>query len=90
MDEEILAKMRKKIKRKNKIRKFFKVLPWIAMGLSLIGCVFINYQNIIGFYFWVVSNLLWILNAKRTKQHAQLIMFIVFLATSLQGIYLWL
>ena len=83
---KVILKVESKPNIKNVI---IQSIPWIAMIWSLVGCILINYHNVYGFYLWMISNTLWIINSIITKQYAQTIMFIVFLITCIQGIYLW-
>jgi hypothetical protein len=55
--------------------------------LSLLGAflISINY-NFYGFVIWIVSNILWVIYFKQTKQYNPMVLFSIYLITSVIGV----
>jgi hypothetical protein len=65
------------------------LISWIATILSLVGCRFINRLNIKGYYFWVVSNAIWLLVSISRQDWAQFLLWCCYLFYSFDGINKW-
>jgi len=61
----------------------------IATLLSITGAILNADEKISGFYIWAISNTMWIIYGIKTKQKWLVISFIVYLITSLYGIWKW-
>ncbi len=64
-------------------------ITWIALGFSLTGNIFINRKSVWGFYFWIASNILWIIYAVSAEVTAQIVLFVVYTALAVHGILSW-
>jgi len=65
---------------------------WLAMAVSLAGTVMVNYRNPKGFLVWVLSNIMWILIGLAASEvnWGQVCLYVVYLATSIQGYVVWM
>jgi nicotinamide riboside transporter PnuC len=59
------------------------------MICSISGNIFVNRKSIIGFYFWTVGSLLWLIVAFHEKEWQQIIMFSVYTILNIEGIFKW-
>ena len=65
------------------------IITWIALGFSLTGNIFINRKSVFGFYFWIISNVLWIIYAVSQEITAQIVLFVVYTVLAFHGIWSW-
>lgn len=65
------------------------VLQLVGALCGLAGAYYINQQNVLGFYLWVISNgaLIWL--QFRVRLVVLVMLHIAYLSLALQGIYLW-
>lgn len=66
-----------------------KIVSWCALGFSLLGNVFINQGRVQGYYLWIIANLLWIIYAVHQGIDAQILLFAVYTALAVHGIWSW-
>ena len=69
-----------------------KFLEWAGCGFGLLGALLLALNNAysgFGFVAFLVSNIFWILFAKRIKASGLLVMQFGFTATSILGIARW-
>ena len=64
-------------------------LSWISTVLSVIGVVLNIRKKRSCFYFWTVANLIWIYVSLKQKIYAQTFLFLVYLALSIWGFFVW-
>ena len=65
-------------------------LSIIALVLSLVGNVLVNYKKKLGFIIWISSNVFWIVvNFLGDVNYPQVIMYIVYAALNVQGYVNW-
>lgn len=59
------------------------------MVLSIAGAILINYQKRLGFIFWMIANLGWVLIDFYKQIPEQAILFIVYFGLSVWGFFQW-
>lgn len=65
-------------------------LSIIALILSLIGNILVNYKKKLGFIIWISSNVFWIVvNFLGDVNYPQVIMYIVYAILNVQGYVNW-
>ena len=65
-------------------------LSIIALILSLIGNILVNYKKKLGFIIWISSNVFWIIvNFLGDVNYPQVIMYIVYAILNVQGYVNW-
>ena len=65
-------------------------LSIIALILSLVGNILVNYKKKLGFIIWISSNVFWIIvNFMGEMNYPQVIMYIVYAALNVQGYINW-
>lgn len=64
-------------------------LFWLASILGLTGAVLNAYHYTVGFVFWMISNPLLMYQAWREKSFNMALMFLVYLALAVVGLYQW-
>ena len=65
-------------------------LSIIALILSLVGNILVNYKRKLGFIIWISSNVFWIIvNFMGDVNYPQVIMYIVYAALNVQGYVNW-
>ena len=65
-------------------------LSIIALILSLIGNILVNYKKKLGFIIWISSNVFWIIvNFLGDVNYPQVIMYIVYAILNVQGYINW-
>ena len=65
-------------------------LSIIALILSLIGNILVNYKKKLGFIIWISSNVFWIVvNYMGDVNYPQVIMYIVYAILNVQGYVNW-
>jgi nicotinamide riboside transporter PnuC len=69
--------------------RWLKTLSWIASVISIIGTLLNAYQLIICWPVWCFGNLIWIYYSWKTKQTAQVILWIVFTISNIYAWYMW-
>lgn len=65
------------------------MIAWIALALSLVGNLLINYKNILGIYVWIISNILWIIVAVNDVDQQKIILFSTYIAFNIHGLIKW-
>ena len=63
------------------------ILTWGLMFLSVAGTLLVIRRRISGYYLWVVSNIGWIAVDFHKGVYAQALLFFVYLALSVYGIW---
>ena len=65
-------------------------LSIIALVLSLVGNILVNYKRKLGFIIWISSNVFWIVvNFMGEMNYPQVIMYIVYAILNVQGYINW-
>lgn len=65
-------------------------LSIIALILSLIGNILVNYKKKLGFIIWIISNVFWIVvNFLGDVNYPQVIMYLVYAGLNVQGYINW-
>ena len=65
-------------------------LSIIALILSLVGNILVNYKRKLGFVIWISSNVFWIVvNYMGDVNYPQVIMYIVYAILNVQGYINW-
>ena len=65
-------------------------LSIIALILSLVGNILVNYKRKLGFIIWISSNVFWIVvNFLGDVNYPQVIMYIVYAILNVQGYINW-
>lgn len=65
-------------------------LSIIALILSLIGNILVNYKKKLGFIIWISSNVFWIVvNFMGDVNYPQVIMYLVYAVLNVQGYINW-
>ncbi len=69
----------------------FNIISTIALLLSLLGNILINFKKKIGYIIWIASNIAWIaVNLISTQpNYPQIIMYLVYIVLNLQGYIHW-
>lgn len=66
-----------------------KVIGWLAAAFSLIGVILNANVNIWCWFFWEISNLLWIYWSIKKREWSQLVLWLLFMLTNIYGWYQW-
>lgn len=66
-----------------------EVAPWLCTGIALIGTVLNAQQNVLGFFFWLVSNTGFVFINLYNGNHAQAVLFFVNDIIAILGILEW-
>ena len=62
----------------------------IALILSLIGNILVNYKKKIGFIIWIISNVFWVaINILGTPNYPQIVMYLIYMGLNAQGYMNW-
>lgn len=62
----------------------------IALILSLIGNILVNYKKKIGFVIWIISNVFWVVvNMLGNPNYPQIIMYLIYVGLNMQGYMNW-
>ena len=62
----------------------------MALILSLIGNILVNYKKKVGFIVWCISNIAWIMvNFLSEPNYPQIIMYVVYMGLNINGFWLW-
>ena len=65
-------------------------LSIIALILSLVGNILVNYKRKLGFIIWISSNVFWIVvNFIGEMNYPQVIMYLVYAVLNVQGYINW-
>ena len=64
-------------------------LTWIIVGLSLLGAILNARAKLVGFYVWIVANILWVAFDIYIGAYSQAALFVVYTLISAYGIYSW-
>ena len=65
-------------------------LSIIALILSLVGNILVNYKKKLGFVIWISSNVFWIIvNFMGDVNYPQVIMYIIYAILNIQGFINW-
>ena len=65
-------------------------LSIIALILSLVGNILVNYKKKLGFIIWISSNVFWIvINFLGDVNYPQVIMYIIYAVLNVQGYINW-
>ena len=65
-------------------------LSIIALILSLIGNILVNYKKKLGFIIWISSNVFWIaVNFLGDVNYPQVIMYVIYAGLNVQGYINW-
>lgn len=65
------------------------VITWLLTAISVAGTFFVIRKKTVGFGFWVVSNIGWVYIDIKAGLTAQAVLFVVYLALSVYGIWEW-
>ena len=65
------------------------ILSWIMSAIALCGTVLNAEKNILGFTFWVVSNLYMVVRFWVIGEYAQMTLFFIYFLLAIRGIYVW-
>ncbi len=62
----------------------------IALVLSLVGNILVNYKKKLGFVIWISSNVFWIVvNFMGDVNYPQVIMYVIYAILNVQGYINW-
>jgi nicotinamide riboside transporter PnuC len=64
-------------------------LMWFVTAIAVFGTVLNAKGNIKGFYVWLVSNFCFAIYNYYTHSYAQMVLFMLYCATSVWGIFEW-
>jgi len=65
-------------------------LSIIALILSLVGNILVNYKKKLGFIIWISSNVFWIIvNFIGEMNYPQVIMYLIYAGLNVQGYVNW-
>lgn len=65
-------------------------LSIIALILSLVGNILVNYKRKLGFIIWIISNVFWIIvNFLGDVNYPQVIMYLIYVCLNVQGYINW-
>ena len=65
-------------------------LSIIALILSLVGNILVNYKKKLGFIIWISSNVFWIaINFLGDVNYPQVIMYVIYAGLNVQGYINW-
>ena len=65
-------------------------LSIIALILSLVGNILVNYKNKLGFIIWISSNVFWIVvNFLGDVNYPQVIMYLIYVGLNVEGYMNW-
>ena len=65
-------------------------LSIIALILSLVGNILVNYKKKLGFIIWISSNVFWVIvNFMGEMNYPQVIMYIIYAILNIQGYINW-
>jgi len=65
------------------------MFTWLATGIALIGTVLNCKKNNLCFYFWMVTNTMWLVFDVRNATPSRALLDFVQLALAIYGIYEW-
>lgn len=65
------------------------ILSWVMSGIALIGTILNAERNIIGFLFWLVSNLYMTIRFAYIGEYAQALLFLIYFLLAIRGIVVW-
>jgi len=65
------------------------ILSWIMSAIALCGTILNAEKNILGFTFWVVSNLYMVVRFCVIGEYAQMTLFFIYFLLAIRGIYVW-
>lgn len=65
------------------------VMSWVMSGIALAGTVLNAEMNILGFLFWLVSNLYMTIRFAYIGEYAQATLFLVYFLLAIRGIAVW-
>jgi hypothetical protein len=67
----------------------FEIISWIVTGFSILGTVLNIYKNKWCFIIWIITNFAWIIINLVLGMYPQVVLFSVYLATSIWGMIAW-
>lgn len=65
------------------------ILSWVMSGIALMGTILNAECNIIGFLFWLVSNLYMTIRFAYIGEYAQALLFLIYFLLAIRGIVVW-
>ena len=65
------------------------ILSWVMSGIALAGTVLNAEMNILGFLFWLVSNLYMTIRFAYIGEYAQATLFLIYFLLAIRGIVVW-
>lgn len=65
------------------------ILSWVMSGIALIGTILNAERNIVGFLFWLVSNLYMTIRFAYIGEYAQALLFLIYFLLAIRGIVVW-
>ena len=65
------------------------ILSWVMSAIALCGTVLNAEKNILGFTFWVVSNLYMVVRFWVIGEYAQMTLFFIYFLLAIRGVYVW-
>lgn len=66
-----------------------EIIQWLAVFLSLCGNFFINKKNIVGYYLWLITDIVFFIFAVYNKNYPQIFLFLIYTLFCIHGIYKW-
>ena len=72
------------------MQRHWIIYEWVCVALAIVGAVLNARLNIVGFYFWIASDLgLIYYNCRVTRSYGQALLYLVFLLTCIYGLVHW-
>ena len=68
---------------------WFQILTWVAAVLAIVGVILNVRLRIEGFYFWIATNIIWVVIDIQRGIYAQAALFAVYTVLSVWGIVCW-
>lgn len=65
------------------------ILSWLMSGIALIGTILNAERNVVGFLFWLVSNLYMTIRFAYIGEYAQAMLFLIYFLLAIRGISVW-
>jgi len=69
--------------------RWFSTITWVNTIFGIVGVVLNAQMNVWGFYFWIPSNIVWIIINIKKGIYAQAVVFVVYLFMCFYGIHEW-
>jgi hypothetical protein len=72
-----------------KKNKYYKIIPYILMALSVGSNIFVNFKSVIGMWGWAIASIGWVIYTYKKKEYALTIQNIVYTILNISGIIMW-